>query len=573
MPSLVTGDGASLNVRHDPVISRFISRSTLRFAFWGAGIFLAVTQAWIRRYQVSADSISYLDMSDALMPGGSWHRLINGVWSPLYPSLLGLFRRLLHISPQREIAAGHLFNIVFFVFALVSFEQLANAVACLVEVSPEQEPGKALPAWMYVSIAYSLFLWGAISQISLGNLRPDMLMSGFLYLAVAMLCRMRRAPARWSRYLALGAILGVGYLAKQPMLPMGILILMASLGTVEDWRPALKMVLGSGALMLAIGSLYFVPLSLELGHFSLGESSTFNYAVHVNGVGPSWYSQYLGSARGALLRSPEKIFFAPPAYWFAIPQPVTHPLRFDPSYWTLGVRPHLEWKHQWRAAAINSWVLRKSLRQLSVAGIAVLVLAFLAGGGKTVRSSAMKFWPIWSIGLAGCAMYVLISVEPRYVGAFLVLFWFALLAGFPLPRWHGGEIALLITLALVATCFHFAWREASTGAGHSQSNEDFEAAEQLKQLGLRPGDRVARISSTATDLGVERILRAEIAGEVDNTSTSAFWALPLRSQQDRLRVFGTRGAEAVIATNPSLRDDNRPEWQRLGTTRYWVWRP
>ena len=570
MPSLVTGERASGKAKHE----RFISRPTLRLAFWGIGIFLATTQAWIRRYEVSADSISYLDMSDAVMPGGNWHRLINGVWSPLYPFFLGLFRRLLHVSPQEEIAAGHLLNIVFFLFAFVCFEQLLSAVAHIVDFpSPEEEPVRSLPAWMYVPTGYALFLWGAISQISLGRLRPDMLMSGFLYLAVAMLCRMQRAPARWSQYMALGAILGVGYLAKAPMLPIGILILAASLLTVENWRPALKMALASGTLMLVIGSLYFVPLSLELEHFSLGESSTFNYAVHVNGVGPSWYSQNLGSARGTLLRSPEKIFFDPAAYWFAIPTPVTHPLRFDPSYWTLGVHPHFAWNSQWRAVTRSSFVLRKSLRELSIAGIAVLVLAFLAGGGKGIRISVMKLWPLWCIGLAGCAMYVLISVEPRYVGAFLVLVWFALLAGFLLPRWHGREVALLITLAVVLTSLHFTWRQASSGTGSSQSNQDFEAAQQLTRFGLRAGDRVARISSMPNDLGVERILRTQIAGEVDNTSTSAFWDLPLATQQDMLRLFHTRGAEAVIATNPSLRGDNRLEWQRLGTTQYWVWRP
>lgn len=569
MPLLVTGDWTSPGTTKREL---FPWRPTLRVAFWVLGSFLATRQAWIRRYEVSADSISYLDMSDAVMAGGHWHRLINGVWSPLYPLLLGLFRRLLHISAQEEIAAGHLFNLAFFLFALVSFEQLVSAVARIVD-APERQLSRPLPAWMYWSIAYALFLWGAISQVSLGRLRPDMLMSGFLYLALATLCRMRGAPARWRLYLALGVILGFGYLAKAPMLPIGILILTASLVTVENWRPALKMALASGALMLAVGSLYFLPLSLERKRFTLGESSTFNYAVHVNEVAPSWYLQNLGSAGGAFLRTPEKIFFEPPAYWFAIPLAVTHPLRFDPSYWIEGVRPHFAFRTQWRAIVRNSFVLTKSLRALAVVGLAVLVLAFLAGGTTSIAVSVTKVWPIWLIGLAGCAMYVLISVEPRYVGPFLVLLGFGLLAGFPLPRWQGRKIALLITLALVVTTLHSAWRQASTSAGGSQSNEDFEAAQQLERLGLGPGGRVARISSTVNDTGVERILRVEIAGEVENTSASEFWASPRPNQQDLLRAFSARGAEAVIATNPRLRGDNRLDWQHLGTTRYWVWRP
>ena len=72
--------------------------------------------------------------------------------------------------------------------------------------------------------------------------------------------------------------------------------------------------------------------------------------------------------------------------------------------------------------------------------------------------------------------------EPPYIRAgpfrstFIVLLWFGLLAGFPLPRWQGRYIALLMTLGLVLTSFfHATWRQAHTGAGGSQYNEDFEA--------------------------------------------------------------------------------------------------
>ena len=97
------------------------SLNALRAAFWGVCILLAIGQAWISHYQVSADSISYLDMSDGVLPGSDWHRLINGVWSPLYPAILGVFRRVFNISPQHEIVAGHLLNIVFFLFSFSCF--------------------------------------------------------------------------------------------------------------------------------------------------------------------------------------------------------------------------------------------------------------------------------------------------------------------------------------------------------------------------------------------------------------------------------------------------------------------
>ncbi len=214
------------------------SVTSLRAGFWIAGILLAIAQAWISRYQVSADSISYLDMSDGVLPGSDWHRLINGIWSPLYPAILGVFRRVFNISPQHEIVAGHLLNIVFFLFALACFEFfLRRAIQKLVtreNTAAQAGPLAYLPVSLYVSLAYSLFLWGSIAQISLSNLRADMLMSGFVYLAIGILLGMQGSPARWNAYIALGLVLGVGVLAKEPLLPLGILILGITIFLVDN---------------------------------------------------------------------------------------------------------------------------------------------------------------------------------------------------------------------------------------------------------------------------------------------------------------------------------------------------
>jgi len=87
------------------------------FAF--AGIVAAV-QAWAYRYYVSADSISYLDMSD----GGFSRR---GVGSPDYGNLasaVSLSARLGTASPDpyHEVALGHLLNVLIFAGGLGAFE-------------------------------------------------------------------------------------------------------------------------------------------------------------------------------------------------------------------------------------------------------------------------------------------------------------------------------------------------------------------------------------------------------------------------------------------------------------------
>src|SRR5690349_11522375 len=83
------------------------SISAVPILFWILGLVLAAIQVWGARYYLTADSVSYLDMSDAVQPGFGWHRLINGIWSPLYPFLLGVFRRIFSISPQNEVVAAH----------------------------------------------------------------------------------------------------------------------------------------------------------------------------------------------------------------------------------------------------------------------------------------------------------------------------------------------------------------------------------------------------------------------------------------------------------------------------------
>jgi hypothetical protein len=94
-----------------------------------------------------------------------------------------------------------------------------------------------------------------------------MLLSGFFYLVAGLVLRMQKRPALWNRYLLLGGVLGFGILAKEAMLPIGVLVLASTVLVVENWCPALKMAASSAALMFVIGCLYFVPLSLQRGHF------------------------------------------------------------------------------------------------------------------------------------------------------------------------------------------------------------------------------------------------------------------------------------------------------------------
>jgi len=548
---------------------RPVGVAAVRAAFWALGIVLAGVQAWAFRYYVSADAISYLDMSDGVMPGESWHRLINGVWSPLYPLLLGIVRRTFNIYASNEIAAGHLLNLGFFLFAFLCFEFLLRKV---VRRIPR---GASLPAWAISCLAYSLFLWASISKISLTSLRADMLMSGFVYLAAGILLNMQGRQARWREYCNLGLVLGIGTLAKSPMLPLGVFVVAVSLFAVQNWRSALKMAASSLLIFLATGSLYFVPLSIAQGHFTLGESAAFNYLVYVNRARPMWYMQEPGSASGRFSHSPEKIFSTPTAYGFTHSSLVTHPLRFDPSDWVRGVRPRFVLRDQVRGCIASIRKLIGLLAGLTPVVLLALTLVIVSWKRRRLSTSLKSAWSVWLVGFTGCVMYVPMHVEPRYVGAFLALFWLGLILSFELPGTLGRRLANASTIVVVAGLT--VPLIVGDGMRYLESrriaNADAEAAAELARLGIGPGEKVARISPTVTDLGIERIARVEVVAEVGIGDSPKFWKSSLATQHAILNLFASRGAKVVVATLTQPTPDVRPGWTQLGSTQYWAWIP
>ncbi len=562
---------------------RIVSRTPanlrwVRFTFWTLGIVLAFAQAWVYRYQTSADSISYLDMSDGVMPSGDWHRLINRTWNPLYPFLLGCFRRVFGISPNNEIGAAHLLNIGFFILAFVCFEIFfASLIKRTSARHSENATSVPLPSWVQASLAYSLFLWGAISGISLEFLRPDMLLSSFFYLAAAMLLNMSGKNARWNDYLILGAIMGVGFLAKVAMWPIAALILIISLFVVTDWRPAVKMAVSAFALVFLIGSLYFFPLSRSVGKITLGETGAYNYLVHVDRAGPGqgWYLENPGKGSGTFAHPPLRIFSSPPAYAFGQESLVTHPLRFDPAWWMEGVRPRIALKRQIGESYASLIDLCRSLRWLLPIAAFVLFVGFT--GPKDKRVQAVRLvWPIFLLAVAGCGMYSLVHVEARYVAAFLVMSCSAALAALQgWPRSIGPRILTAVTAAIVASLLlpstlNVYSRYSEFGRSR---NTDALAAAELQTLGIQPGDHVGRISSRLTDLAIERIARVGVAVEVDFMFANRFWSSPVETQRQILNLFAANGAKAVIATRPQLTEANRAEWEQLASSQYWVWLP
>jgi hypothetical protein len=172
-------------------------------------------------------------------------------------------------------------------------------------------------------------------------------------------------------------------------------------------------------------------------------------------------------------------------------------------------------------------------------------------------------------------MYVPMHVEPRYVGAFLALLWFGLVLSFDFPETLGRRMVTPITIVVVAglTVPLIVGGSMRYLESPRMTNADADAAAELARLGIKPGDKVARISPTVTDLGIERIARVEVVAEVGIGDSAKFWKSPAVTQHGILNLFASRAAKVVIATLAQPPAEVRPEWTQLGSTKYWAWIP
>src|SRR5208282_3861825 len=114
-------------------------------------IVLALLQAWLGRRWANPDGISYLDMSDALLRH-NWHLLINPLWSPLYPFLIGVATWLVRPPWYWELPVVHVVNFVVFLGTLASFEfLLCQVIRVRRQENDRQGTNSAvpLPIWMW----------------------------------------------------------------------------------------------------------------------------------------------------------------------------------------------------------------------------------------------------------------------------------------------------------------------------------------------------------------------------------------------------------------------------------------
>ena len=530
--------------------------SGLRLWFWVVGILAAAAQAIEYRQWINGDTISYLDMSDGI----SAHdliRLVNPQWSPLYPFLIGVANSIIRPSAAWEFPVLHLVNFLCFLFAFAAFEFLLLSMR------------GATTDWAFLTIAYSLFLWASLAMVTLMRSHPDMLMSGFVYMAAGLLIRIRNGATGWQIYSALGAILGLAYLAKAAMFPLGILLLGTTLFFAGDTSRKLKGVAAASLCFAIVGGPFVVAVSQRADRPTFGEAGTLDYLWKVDHIDVSYY-QNLGSAAGWVLHPIKKIIEGdPPAFSFARPIRATYSLWYDPSYWIEGIRPVFHWQSQVR-------VFLDNLRQYaqigaSLAGllIALLLSACAAGIRQTIRSLSW-FWPLYLWCAVALGGYAAILVQERYIGAFIALIGTCLFYGFrlssPFPSRATLALVIVVVLTLAANTASHARRDFRENASQTRLH-DAEASLALHNLGIATGQPVASITPWVAS-GWARLARVQIIAEVPRSRAEQFWKASPERQAAVFNAFTGAGCKAVVSWIGER--DVPPGWQRLASSPYAV---
>ena len=527
--------------------------------------FVAIERQWM-----NPDGISYLDMGDAFLRG-DWEMAVNGIWSPLYALMLAAANQLLEPSMAWKFPVAQIVNFLVYLFALLCFEFFWRQLTFRYESLRDTDGvsvGFHPTAWLV--LGYSLFIWSSLELIQLWYVTPDMTIAALVYLAAGLLLRLAATESPAPAALALGSVLGLGYLAKAALMPLGIVCLLSTLLLPAGSLGRVKRLSLAAAAFLAVSAPMLIALSLESGKPSFTDVSRFAYLKHVNEMPFPDFTPALDRLQGRPEHSPRRLLDNPAVLEFAEPVGGTYPMGYDPGYWTAGIEPTVSIQQQLRVLATNllqyfDLYIRKQggwLGVISILGVMSLV------AGVRQRSVGVEFALIgWA--LAAHAMYSLVYVEPRYLAAFVVLMWAAILALIRQPNAVSGRHLMNASAVLLAG---FVWINIASISYKSLTNSSASmrnqlvVAEALVAEGLRAGDEVGFIGASFEAFWA-KLVGVRITAEISPVDIAQFWQSSESKQSEVLEAFA--GAPTVAVVAQPLTVGRAPEgWRTLGETGY-----
>jgi hypothetical protein len=559
--------------------------SLVRKLFWFLGLTFGLMEAVASHFSLlttwtnggtvywNTDGLEYLDMARAYL-NRDWNSAVNGYWSPLYAWLLGAGIWLSHLSLYWETTIAHAINLLVFVASMAAFEFFLGELCERHRAMFSEEEAAPVPIWAMRAFGYSLCLYGGLVWISVNAITPDECVAAIVYLTAALLLRMQRKNSRWPSYLLLGFVLGIGYLTKAALLPLGLVALLAVpfLPSRISFASRMARTILAGIVFAAVAAPLVIALSRSKGRFTVGDTGKLAYAETIDGLSGTvvwWHGQ---GDFGTPKHPVRMISTNPPVYEYASPVGGTYPPWYDPSYWLDGAKPYLSMRGQLSVITLGAQVYSACLMSECGFIVGLVALLLLDRGKYRYLQNVAATWPGWIAALAGIGMFLIVAVEPRYVAAFLALVGVCLVSGIRLsPTTRTKRILIGLALGIAAVNFvsiaEVAVRKLPSSLMHPQHTE-WDVAQALSQAGVFPGDHVATITDHRFSEYWAHLAQVKVIAEIPFDQAQTLASLDAESRPHLLGVLRQTGAKAVVA-GPAPLPQTGMRWTRLGNTDYY----
>jgi hypothetical protein len=545
-----------------------------RLVLIGTGALNAIVAAMYEL--MNPDGIAYLDMADRYSRG-AWAEAINPVWSPLYAvSLVPAVSGATSGSRHREFTTVHVLNFCIYLFALFAFEFYWKQAMRNARVNNTH------PNWTQV-LGYALFASSALIFIGVWSVTPDMLMAGLLYVAAALVVKIRLEHVSPWTYAALGAVLGFAFLAKSVMFPLGLVILGLGVLVAHPTKDRVRALLAVTVFGLVTTPFIWLISKAE-DRLTFGEAGRLTYARYVSGVPyPHWQGD--DSQTGQMLLHPSRqIQDNPRVFEFAEPIHATYPITYDPSYWYEGLATRFTLANQGRVIWPNLLAYLNLLFPAHAALVALVCLCDWRTRGQPIRTMhVLRTSSLALVAIVALGMYAFVLVEARYVAAFLPLVWGDVLGIIRPPGSIRRRRAALVSTAIAVACLIAPVLKSNIDSVRKitlllTTEPDYrtalvrtwpsEVADELHRLGVEAGSRVAVIGFAATAYWA-RLARVQIVAEMFGWEAGPFWASESTRTQT-MNAFRRAGAIAIVAED-TLAYGPFTGWYRVRNSDHYIY--
>ncbi len=563
-----------------------------------AALLFGALACWTFRFMMIGDTLPQIDMADAIVRG-DWAMVPNGHWSPFFPFFLALIFKLLSPNAFWEYPTLHLADFLIYVAAMACLEFFLKEF--IANLHQEKTAGsRPFPAWFWYVLAYPVAIFTSIAWVLARYSGADMAVAAFVFLAQGIIMRVYNRGFTLPRAMALGIVLGLAYLSKLAMLPVGIIFL-AVLGFEKRRDP--KMISSLLVCLIFFGltaSPWVYGLSTSKGRFTLGDVGAESYVNAVNDVFLATQDDAEPANIKDFLHPPRKMMSAPDVYEFATPLRATYPVWYDSTYWMEGaLRPRFIFDKQVKTFFIWSGYTVHLLFSKNFPGVMLLVILFylIFRRKQSWWKAFAGQWVLLIPSLAVFVLYALVHSQGRYLAPFVVLVWLA----FWRALWRSleGENQTLVkslavgtlTVMLINTAFAVVdesrtvrenigkrsyWVIANSlkdffgPASGNFSHAYWVIAQECQALGLREGDKIAAVGDGNRMSLWARVGRFKIVAQVPQRSVDQFCRLEKNARHGLNEKLARLGVKAFVTNSLSCVYE-QPGWQRAGQTDYYAY--